>query len=219
MCRVLSICLATSLLTLGAVETLATQVQPGRRAPGACHEAAVLVPGTWPARTLVRELADRPGNVIVLDVDSAALREELAAAVAASLNRPLHRTTLAEATGRFIGETEKNLTPVLGRADEAGAVLFLDEAEALFGKRTEVADAADRYTDAEVRYLVAALRELPLVLVGASPERETLTRWRSIVQAVVHPQYATHFPSRNGETPRRRPRPRASDLEVCVRAW
>jgi hypothetical protein len=217
--RVLSICLATSLLTLGAVETLATQVQPGLRESGACHEAAVLVPGTWPARTLVRELAGRPGNVIVLDVDSAAQREELAAAVAASLNRPLHRTTLAEATGRFIGETEKNLTPVLARADEAGAVLFLDEAEALFGRRTEVADAADRYTDAEVRYLVAALRELPLVLVGASPERETLTRWRSIVQAVVHPQYATHFPSRNGETPRRRPRPRASDLEVCVRAW
>lgn len=215
---VLPICLATLLLTLAAVDVAAAQVQAGRRASGACHEAAVLV-GTWPARSLVRELAGRPGNVIVLDVDSAALRQELAAAVAASVNRPLHRITLAEAAGRLIGETEKNLTPVLARADAAGAVLFLDEAEALFGRRREVADAADRYTDDEVRYLVAALRELPLVLVGASPERETLTRWRSIVQAVVHPQYATHFPSRNGETPRRRPPPRASDLEVCVRAW
>jgi hypothetical protein len=216
---VLPISLATLLLMLAALDVLAAQVQPGRAASGACHEAAVLVPGTWPARALVRELAGRPGNVIVLDVDSAALRQELAAAVAASVNRPLHRITLAEATGRFIGETEKNLAPVLARADAAGAVLFLDEGDALFGKRTEVADAADRYPDAEVRYLVAALRELPLVLVGASPERETLTRWRSIVQAVVHPQYATHFPSRNGETPRRRPAPRASDLEVCVRAW
>ena len=56
-------------------------------------------------------------------------------------------------TSKWIGETEKNLGAVLADAERAGAELYFDEADALFGKRTKVADAHDRYANQEVGYL------------------------------------------------------------------
>jgi SpoVK/Ycf46/Vps4 family AAA+-type ATPase len=55
---------------------------------------------------------------------------------------------------KYIGETEKNLATAFGEAERAGAVLLFDEADALFGKRTEVRDAHDRYANLEVNYLL-----------------------------------------------------------------
>jgi SpoVK/Ycf46/Vps4 family AAA+-type ATPase len=63
------------------------------------------------------------------------------------------RSDLSGAFSKYIGETEKNLAQVFADADRSGAMLFFDEADALFGNRSEVKDAHHRYANIEVNYL------------------------------------------------------------------
>lgn len=70
------------------------------------------------------------------------------------LGMPLYRVDLASITSKYIGETEKNLSELLGRAEQADVVLLFDEADALFSKRTEVKDANDRFANAQTNYLL-----------------------------------------------------------------
>jgi SpoVK/Ycf46/Vps4 family AAA+-type ATPase len=79
--------------------------------------------------------------------------------VAASLRRPLYRVDLGQVVDKYIGETQKNLDRVLDGATGTGAVLLFDEADALFGRRTEVRDAHDRYANLEIAHLLARLEE------------------------------------------------------------
>ena len=60
---------------------------------------------------------------------------------------------------KYIGETEKNLRKIFNAAETGGAVLFFDEADALFGKRTEVKDSHDRYANIEVGYLLQRMEQ------------------------------------------------------------
>ncbi len=79
----------------------------------------------------------------------------LAAEVLANeLRLDLYRIDLSQVVSKYIGETEKNLRRVFDAAEEGGAVLLFDEADALFGKRTEVKDSHDRYANIEVSYLL-----------------------------------------------------------------
>jgi len=66
----------------------------------------------------------------------------------------LYRIDLASVVSKYIGETEKNLRRVFDAAEESGAILLFDEADALFGKRSEVKDSHDRYANIEVSYLL-----------------------------------------------------------------
>jgi len=75
-------------------------------------------------------------------------------AVAASVERDLYRVDLNQVVSKYIGETEKNIDAVFKAAEKAQAVLLLDEADALFGKRSETKDAHDRFANAEVTYLL-----------------------------------------------------------------
>lgn len=77
--------------------------------------------------------------------------------VARRLGRPLLRADLGGSSSHFIGETEKNLQTALSRAVSTGAVLLFDEADALFGRRTDVAPAHDRYANQEISHLLAKL--------------------------------------------------------------
>jgi len=77
-----------------------------------------------------------------------------AEAVAAALGQDLYRIDLSAVVSKYIGETEKNLSTAFTEAERASAVLLFDEADALFGKRTEVRDAHDRYANLEVNYLL-----------------------------------------------------------------
>ena len=70
------------------------------------------------------------------------------------LDLDLYRIDLASVISKYIGETEKNLRRVFDAAEESGAILFFDEADALFGKRSEVRDSHDRYANIEVSYLL-----------------------------------------------------------------
>jgi hypothetical protein len=74
--------------------------------------------------------------------------------VAGELRLDLYRVDLSGVVSKYIGETEKNLARVFDAADAGGAVLLFDEADALFGKRTEVRDSHDRYANIEVSYLL-----------------------------------------------------------------
>src|SRR4029077_18938433 len=64
---------------------------------------------------------------------------------------------LSSVVSKYIGETEKNLRRVFDAAEESGAILLFDEADALFGKRSEVRDSHDRYANIEVSYLLQRL--------------------------------------------------------------
>ena len=82
----------------------------------------------------------------------------LAAEVLAhELQLDLYRIDLAALVSKYIGETEKNLARVFAAAEASGAILLFDEADALFGKRSEVKDSHDRYANIEVSYLLQRL--------------------------------------------------------------
>ena len=74
--------------------------------------------------------------------------------LARDLGLELFRIDLATVISKYIGETEKNLDRIFGAAEGSNAILFFDEADALFGKRSEVSDSHDRYANIEVAYLL-----------------------------------------------------------------
>src|SRR5205807_3780897 len=74
--------------------------------------------------------------------------------LANELRLDLYRIDLSAIVSKYIGETEKNLRRVFDAAEEGGAILLFDEADALFGKRSEVKDSHDRYANIEVSYLL-----------------------------------------------------------------
>jgi AAA+ superfamily predicted ATPase len=79
--------------------------------------------------------------------------------LAKDLGLDLYRVDLSRVMSKYIGETEKNLSRLFDEAQASGAVLFFDEADALFGKRSEVRDAHDRYATVEIGYLLQRMEE------------------------------------------------------------
>ncbi len=74
--------------------------------------------------------------------------------LACELDLDLYRIDLSSVVSKYIGETEKNLRRVFDAAEDSGAILLFDEADALFGKRSDVKDSHDRYANIEVSYLL-----------------------------------------------------------------
>ena len=100
--------------------------------------------------------------------------------------RDVYRIDLSLVVSKYIGETEKNLGRVFDRAQRRGWILFFDEAEALFGKRSETKDAHDRYANQEVAYLLQRLEVFDGIVILASNLRDNLDeafarRFESIV--------------------------------------
>lgn len=77
--------------------------------------------------------------------------------IAKDLRLNLYRIDLSAVVSKYIGETEKNLRRLFDAAEDGGAILFFDEADALFGKRSEVKDSHDRYANIEINYLLQRL--------------------------------------------------------------
>lgn len=82
-----------------------------------------------------------------------------ASAMAAELGAGLYKIDLSTVVSKYIGETEKNLSRIFLEARNSNAILFFDEADALFGKRTAVQDAHDRYANIETNYLLQKMEE------------------------------------------------------------
>ena len=79
--------------------------------------------------------------------------------IANALGLDLYRIDLAQVVSKYIGETEKNLDKVFTAAADANAILFFDEADALFGKRSEIKDSHDRYANLEISYLLQKMEQ------------------------------------------------------------
>ncbi|MFT4153782.1 ATP-binding protein [Parafilimonas sp.] len=83
-------------------------------------------------------------------------------------NRDVYRIDLSQVVSKYIGETEKNLEKVFSKAEHKNWILFFDEADALFGKRTSVQNSHDRYANQEVSYLLQRIEDFPGLLILAS---------------------------------------------------
>ncbi len=97
-----------------------------------------------------------------------------AEAIAAELELPLYRIDLSQVVNKYIGETEKNLRRLFDAADSADVILFFDEADALFGKRTEVKDAHDRYANLEISYLLERMERFKGLAILATNRKKDL---------------------------------------------
>ena len=94
--------------------------------------------------------------------------------IAAELGLDIYKIDLSHIVDKYIGETEKNLDAVFTAAEDANAILFFDEADALFGKRSEVKDAHDRHANVEVAYLLQKMDEYEGVALLATNLRHHL---------------------------------------------
>ncbi len=94
--------------------------------------------------------------------------------IANELELDLYKIDLSGVVSKYIGETEKNLDRIFRAAENANAILFFDEADALFGKRSEVRDAHDRYANIEVAYLLQKMEQFDGVAILATNLRGNL---------------------------------------------
>jgi hypothetical protein len=101
-----------------------------------------------------KSVARTQGLKVLFAGESGTGKTMAAQVLAAQLGLEIFRVDLATIVSKYIGETEKNLDRIFGAAEGSNAILFFDEADALFGKRSEVSDSHDRYANIEVAYLL-----------------------------------------------------------------
>ncbi|NEO82413.1 MAG: ATP-binding protein [Moorea sp. SIO4G3] len=94
--------------------------------------------------------------------------------IANALGLHLYRIDLATVVSKYIGETEKNLRRLFDAAEDGGAILFFDEADALFGKRSEVKDSHDRYANIEINYLLQRLEAYRGLAILATNKKNSI---------------------------------------------
>lgn len=94
--------------------------------------------------------------------------------LAKELHLDLFRVDLSHTISKYIGETSRNLRRIFDAAEEAGAILLFDEADALFGKRSEVRDSHDRYANAEVSYLLQRMEQYRGLAVLATNMKQAI---------------------------------------------
>jgi SpoVK/Ycf46/Vps4 family AAA+-type ATPase len=94
--------------------------------------------------------------------------------LAKALSLELYKVDLPGVVSKYIGETEKNLNRIFSAASDSNAILFFDEADALFGKRSEVKDAHDRYANIEISYLLQKMEEYSGIVILATNLQESI---------------------------------------------
>ncbi len=109
--------------------------------------------------------------------------------IAETLQLPIYRIDLSQVVNKYIGETEKNLKRLFDAADQAEVILFFDEADSIFGKRTEVKDAHDRYANLEVSYLLERMERFQGLAILATNRKSDLDS--AFLRRL---RYTVHFP-------------------------
>jgi ATPase family associated with various cellular activities (AAA)/Winged helix domain, variant len=142
--------------------------------------------------------------------DSGVGKTMAAEVLANELRLNLYRIDLSAVVSKYIGETEKNLRRLFDAAEDGGAILFFDEADALFGKRSEVKDSHDRYANIEINYLlqrIESYRGLAILATNMKSALDTafMRRLRFLVNfpfpgvADRRVLWRKVFPQRNGQ--------------------
>lgn len=94
--------------------------------------------------------------------------------IAAALQLDLFRIDLSNVVSKYIGESSKNIERILARAKNMNVVLLFDEADSLFGKRTDIKDAHDRYANTDTNYLLQAIESYPGIVILASNKKSNI---------------------------------------------
>ncbi len=149
--------------------------------PPELHGRVLDIAAFYRARSLVSErwgFASRTtggGGIKALFAGESGTGKTLAAEVIASeLRLPLLKVDLAQVVSKWVGETEKNLDAVFAEAEACQAVLFFDEAEALFGSRAEIRQGTDRYANLEVSFLLQRLDDFAGLVILATNLRDKI---------------------------------------------
>ncbi len=121
-----------------------------------------------------RAVARSQGLKVLFAGESGTGKTMAAQVLAHGLGLELFRIDLATVVSKYIGETEKNLDRIFTAAEGSNAMLFFDEADALFGKRSEVSDSHDRYANIEVAYLLQRMESYPGAVVLATNFRRNI---------------------------------------------
>ncbi len=121
-----------------------------------------------------RKLASSPGVTMLFSGEPGTGKTMAAEVMAAELGLDLFKIDLSSIVSKYIGETEKNLEKIFGEAQSSNAILFFDEADAIFGKRSEVKDAHDRYANIEISYLLQRMEAYEGVTILATNLRANL---------------------------------------------
>ena len=171
-----------------AMESLAQRLEP------ACGWDDIVVPPDVlrQLREIAAQVAHRPrvyeawgfgarlprgrGISVLFSGPSGTGKTMAAEVFARELRLDLYRIDLAGVVSKYIGETERNLKKVFEAADQSGAILFFDEADALFGKRTDIKDSHDRYANIEVNYLLQRMEDYRGLAILATNRRTALDR-------------------------------------------
>lgn len=102
-------------------------------------------------------------------------------------NLDVYRVDLSMVISKYIGETEKNLEKVFKKAENKNWILFFDEADALFGKRTNISDSHDKYANQEIAYLLQRLEDYPGLVILASNMRSNVDEaFTRRLQCIIH---------------------------------
>jgi len=143
--------------------------------------------------------------------------------IAGALALDLYKIDLSIVVSKYIGETEKNLSQIFTEAETSNAILFFDEADALFGKRSEVKDAHDRYANIEIGYLLQRMEEYEGVVILATNFRKNMDE--AFVRRL---HFTVEFPLPNEEDrqriwqgvwPEDTPRDPSLDLDLFARRF
>jgi hypothetical protein len=167
-------------------EHFAIALRP-RRGPGdlvlapALHRQVMEIARFFRALPTVSEIwrfgrtnTGRGGLKVLFSGDSGTGKTLAAEVVASDLALPLLKIDLARVVSKWVGETEKNLETAFREAEDSHAILFFDEADALFGKRGDVSYGVDRYANLEVSYLLQRLEDHPGLVILASNLRDEI---------------------------------------------
>jgi hypothetical protein len=162
------------------------------------------------------------GGIKALMTGDAGVGKTLAAEVIAGvLSMPLLKVSLASVVSKWVGETEQNLDEAFREAEDNNAVLFFDEAEALFGKRGEVQHGTDRYANLEVSFLLQRFEEFSGICLCASNLKESVdsafTRRFQIVLHFPRPEISERLRLWNIAFPPHAPLDPSIDFEVLAR--
>jgi len=134
----------------------------------------------------------KPGYRVLFYGPSGTGKTLTATLLGKEFNKDVYRIDLSQVVSKYIGETEKNLEKVFQKAENKEWILFFDEADALFGKRSNVKDSHDRYANQEVSYLLQRVEDFPGLIILASNYKTNIDsafvrRFNSII----------HFPMPN----------------------